>query len=193
MKKLILMLIVSLALVTPPVSARQRSGRRASGAGRNLTLLAARRILNRQINDLTVDNAIFTCRACYSFDDKEENDNFAVVTTYPGMNQFLRRAGYIRAASGGDGVFTAKAKRSKHFEVFAGEFGIGGAGFRFANFRNPVIMVNRITDPKNVPIEYDRVPTEVTMEFFRKVERIKSRASFSYEDGKWSVCIACNN
>lgn len=54
-------------------------------------------------------------------------------------------------------------------------------------------MTSRITDPKYVPIEYDVVPTEVTMKFFGKVERVKSYASFSFDNSKWNICIACRN
>jgi hypothetical protein len=137
---------------------------------------------------------IFTCRACYSSDDKEENDNFAVVSTYAAINQFLRSQGYIRLNSKREEVFTAKAKRSNDFESYGdGYGGFGGAGFRFANFRNPRVTATKVTDPKNVPMEYDLVPTNVTRKFFGKVERVKSYASFSYDNGKWNICIACRN
>ncbi len=67
----------------------------------------------------------------------------------------------------------------------------GMAGLRFANFRNPHILASNITDPKQVPIEYDLVPTQITTSFFGKIQRVKSFASFSYENEAWRICIAC--
>jgi hypothetical protein len=193
MKRLILFIITWLSLA-PLASAQPHKGRQPPRAGRQLTVAIAQRVLNKQINEASVNNMIFTCRACYSDEDKGENDNFAVVSTYPGMNQFLRSYGYIRLNQKREEVFTAKAKRSKNFEAYGNGYGgFGGAGFRFANFKNPRIMAGKITDSKHVPIEYDRVPTEVTMSFFGRAERVKSFASFSYEDGKWVICIECRN
>ncbi len=193
MRRFIPTLLVLICFTTSFAFPQQR-GKQSSRASRTLTVALAQRILTQQINEATVNNTIFTCRACYSFDDKEENDNFVVVSTYPGMNQFLRSQGYIRLNRERREVFTARAKRSKYFEAHGdGYGGFGGAGLRFANFRNPRVTSNRITDPKNVPIEYDLVPTELTVKFFGKVQRIKSRASFTYEGRKWSVCIDCRN
>ena len=156
-----------------------------------LTLAVAQRILLRHLNDPSVDNVLWTCRACYS-EDKEENDDFAVVTEYSNLSQYLARRGYVRRASDGNEVFTAKAKRSKHFEAWGTDEGtFGGAGFRFANFRNPKISVSRIIDPKHVPFEYDIVPTDVTMQFFGNARRVESFVAFSYEHRKWTICIAC--
>jgi len=159
-----------------------------------LTMAVAKRILLRDINNASVDNTMLTCRACYSPDDKEENEEFVVVSEYPNLNELLARSGYIRRSAGGQEVFTAKAKRSKYFEAWGNdEGGLGGAGFRFANFRNPIITATTIVDSKRVPIEYDLVPTDVTMQFFGKVQRVQSFASFSYENRRWSVCIGCGN
>lgn len=188
MRRLILTLIVLITLAAPPVVAQQRR------RGRTLTLAAAQRVLNQQIDTGTADNVLFTCRACYNPDDKAENDNFPIVTYYGSISQFLARKGYVRRNRGGEEFFTAKAKRSPYFEAFGDERGgFGGAGFRFANFKNPKITVTKITDPKNVPIEYDVVPTAVTQEFFGGTKRVRSKASFSYEDGRWNVCINCGN
>lgn len=193
MKRLVLTVVV-LFSVTAFEAFAQPKGNQNPRTGPTLTLTIAQRLLNKQTNEPSVNNMIFTCRACYSFDDKEENDNFAVVSTYPGINQFLRSQGYIRLNSKSEEVFTAKAKRSKNFEAYGDGFGgIGGAGFRFANFKNPRILGSAISNPKNVPIEYDLVPTAVTMRFFGKVDKVKSYASFSYDNNKWSICIACHN
>lgn len=96
MKKLALILPVLLFLMTLSASAQQRKGKQNPKTGRTLTLPIAQRTLSRLINETSVDNMILTCRACYSDEDKGENDNFAVVSTYPGINQFLRSQGYIR-------------------------------------------------------------------------------------------------
>jgi hypothetical protein len=178
MKKLVLTLIILLFIANLSIVAQKRKG------GRILTLAVAQRVLNQQINEGTVDKVLLTCRACYDPDDKAENDNFPIVSTYGTISQFLAGKGYVRINRNGEEFFTAKAKRSPYFEYF---------GFRFANFINPKIMVTKITNPKNVPIEYDLVPTPVTKEFFGATKRVKSTASFSYEDGKWSVCIGCDN
>lgn len=193
MKRLLLTIVVLFSLTTL-VSSAQRRSNQSRRIGGTLTLQMAQGLLKKQLNEPSVNNMIFTCRACYSFDDKEENDNFAVVSTYVGVNQFLRSQGYIRLNNKREEVFTAKAKRSKSFQAYGDGFGgFGGAGFRFANFRNPRILSSKITDPKNVPIEYDLVPTEVTMRFFGKAARTKSYASFSFENRRWSICIACRN
>lgn len=161
---------------------------------RTLTLAIAQRILNKQINEGTADNILFTCRACYDPDDKSDNDNFPLVTTYsPALSQFLVRKGYIRVGNDGTEYFTAKAKQSPYFEAFGdGSGSLGGAGFRFSNFRSPKITVSKITNPKSVPIQYEAVPTDLTREFFRTNAIMKTTASFTFDDGKWSVCIACN-
>jgi hypothetical protein len=114
-----------------------------------LTLAIAQITLNEQINQTTVHNSLLTCVACYDADDKADNDNAVLVSTYsPSMSQFLKKRGYIRAASNRHGyteVFTAKAKRSKYYND-------RGPGLRLADFRNPRILTSRITDPKHVPI-----------------------------------------
>jgi hypothetical protein len=187
MKKIILTLVVLLFVTNLSAVAQKRKG------GRTLTLAMAQRVLNQQINEGTFGNVLLTCRACYSPDDKAENDNFPIVSTYDSISQFLARKGYVRINSNGDEFFTAKAKRSQYFEAFADGGRLAGAGFRFANFKNPKITVKKITNLKNVPIEYDFVPTNLTKEFFGATKRVKSVASFSYEDGSWSICIDCNN
>lgn len=184
---LIISTIVSVSMV--PAIAQRKSARTPV-----LTLPVAQRVLSKNINELSADNAIFTCRACYSFDDKEENDNFVIVTYYGNMIDYLRGRGYVRRGADGQDVFTAKAKRSKYFDFTVAEDGrFGGAGFRFADFRNPRITVTRITDPKHIPIEYELVPTDVAMQFFGGVKRIQNTAAFSYEGRKWTVCIGCRN
>ena len=96
MKRVVLTIFVLFSVTTVGVFA-QRKGNQNPRTGRTLTLQIAQRLLNKQVNEPSVNNMIFTCRACYSFDDKEENDNFAVVSTYAGINQFLRSQGYIPA------------------------------------------------------------------------------------------------
>jgi len=151
-----------------------------------LTLVAAQRILIQQIDASKPTNKIYPCRACYDPSDKEDNDMAPLVTIIPtALRQYLTNHGYIRI-NGEQAVFTAKAKRSRYYE-----FQDGFAGFRYANFRNPQILVNKIPDPKHVPVGYDLVPTEATVGFFGKVQRVNSIASFSYENGAWSVCIDC--
>jgi hypothetical protein len=153
---------------------------------RPLTLAAAQSVLSRQIDSSTADNTLQTCHACYSPDDKGDNDIAAIVTTCsPNLSQFLIQRGYIRI-SGGTPVFTAKAKRSAHYALH-GRF----AGFRFANFRNPRILTSEIKDLKHVPIEYELVPTDVTIGFFGRAIKISSIASFSYENEAWRVCLSC--
>ncbi len=156
-----------------------------------LTLAIAQSTLNEQINQTTADNTLLTCVACYDPDDKADNDNAVVVSTYsPSMNQFLTKLGYIRVASNQQGyteVFTAKAKRSKYYD-----FNDHSPGLRLANFRNPKILTSRITDLKHVPIEYDLVPTEITAGFFGKVQTVKSFVSFSLENDTWEICVACS-
>jgi hypothetical protein len=152
-----------------------------------LTVAVAQKVLNHLINQTTVNNTLLTCHACYDPDDKEDNDRAVVVSTYsPPLNQFLIDHGYIRV-DGGQEVFTSKAKRSKFYG-----FNDRVPGLRLASFRNPRLLTSSIADPKHVPIEYDLVPTEITMSFFGGVKSVKSSASFSYEDEAWSLCIACN-
>lgn len=170
--------MVVLFLVAPKVVEAQKRK-----AGHTLTLAMAQRVLNQQINELRLDNVLFTCRACYDYDDMAENDNFPIVSTYDSISQFLARKGYVRINRNGEEFFTAKAKRSQYFEFD------GMAGFRFANLRNPQITVKKITDSENVPIEYDVVPTAVTKEYFGSTKRVQSIASFFYEDGKWRLFI----
>ncbi len=147
MKRFLILCLILLAAVSMDLFAQGKRRRTPV-----LTLPVAQRLLAKHINELSVDNALFTCRACYSFDDKEENDNFVIVTEYGNMNRYLAARGYMRAGADRRDVFTAKAKRSKYFDFSVAEDGrFGGAGFRFANFRNPRITVDRITDPKHVP------------------------------------------
>ena len=151
-----------------------------------LTVTVAQTVLNQQINLPTVNNTLFTCHACYDPSDKEDNDRAPLVNTYSAsLSQFLIEHEYIRI-DGGRQVFTAKAKRSRYYAV---DHGI--AGLRLASFRNPHILTSKIADPTHVPIEYDLVPTELTTGFFGKIQRVKSFASFSYENGAWRLCIAC--
>lgn len=185
----LIVLSVLLLFSTSAITPQSKRGRTPA-----LTVAVAQRVLARSINELSVDNSLFTCRACFSFDDKEENDNFVIVTEYGNMNEYLKRRGYVRRGADGRDVFTAKAKRSKYFDFSVaddGRFGI--AGFRFANFRNPRITITRITDPKHVPIEYDLVPTDVAMQFFGGVKRVRTTAAFTYEARHWSVCIGCRD
>jgi hypothetical protein len=201
MKRILILMAVSLSLLSTgnaqggggERTKKKKDTKKNSGIKTtipNLTVAIAQRVLIRHLNDPSADNVLWTCRACYS-DDKEENDDFVVVSEYSNLSQYLTARGYIRKTSDGSDVFTAKAKRSGYFDGYAIDGVFGGAGFRFANFRNPKITVNRIIDPKHVPIEYDLVPTEVTMEFFGQIQRVQSFAAFSYEDRKWNICIAC--
>jgi len=151
-----------------------------------LTVTVAQTVLNQQINLPTVNNTLFTCHACYDPSDKGDNDRAPLVNTYSAsLSKFLSEHGYIRIV-GGQQVFTAKTKRSRYYEVVHGI-----AGLRLASFRNPHILPSKIADPAHVPIEYDLVPTEVTTGFFGKIQRVKSAASFSYENEAWRLCIAC--
>ncbi len=118
--------------------------------------------------------------------DKGDNDKAQLVSTYSvPLRQFLTEHGYIRTDSEQQ-VFTARAKQSKYYEVSGGL-----AGFRFVNFKNPKILTSKIVDPAHVAIEYDFVPTELTMGLFGKTQRIKSFAAFSYENERWRMCMAC--
>lgn len=183
--------VISLALLFLSVPALAGHSRRRVPT---ITTSVAQKLLVRHLNDASLDNTLWTCRACYNPDDKDENDDFVVVTFYSNLSEFLLRRGYVRFGKDRSQVFTAKAKRSKYFEAWGNdEGGFGGAGFRFANFRNGRIIVNRITDPKRVPIEYELVPTDLTMEFFGGVKRVQSFAKFSYENRRWSVCIGCRS
>lgn len=190
MRNLILTLFALLFVSSLSATAQQRRNK----SEHTLTRPVAQQILNEQIDHGTADKLLFTCRACYDPDDKDENDNFPVMTFHSkSLSQFLIRKGYIRANSNGQEFFTAKAKRSKYFEAFGDGTGrLGGAGFRFAHFKNPKIKVRRIIDTDNVPIEFEMEPTPLTKEFFGSSTRVNTTASFSYKDGRWSVCIACN-
>jgi hypothetical protein len=148
-----------------------------------ITISEAKRLLARQINATTVQNTLLTCRACFDPNDKDENDRAAVVSTYPPVMQFLLAHGYIRT-SGDRQVFTAKAKRSRYY-------GLDGFGLRLVNFRNPTVQTATILDPRHVPIEYDFVPTALTMNVLGGVRKIKSMASFEYANEEWTVCIGC--
>jgi hypothetical protein len=151
-----------------------------------LTMAIAERTLSQQLDQTTVNNTLLTCHACYDPDDKEDNDRAVAVSTYSApLRKFLIEQRYIRVDGDRD-VFTGKAKRSKYYG-----FNNGVPGFRFASFKNPRILTSNIVDPTHVPIEYDLVPTEMTMSFFGKTQEIKSVASFSYENDAWSLCIDC--
>jgi len=170
-----------------PILLREASENRPKAAGA-LTVTVAQTVLNQQINLPTVNNTLFTCHACYDPSDKGDNDRAPLVSTYSAsLSKFLSEHGYIRI-DGGQQVFTAKAKRSRYYEV---DHGI--AGLRFASFGNPHIVPSKIAAPAHVPIEYDLVPTELTVAFFGKIHRVKSVASFSYENEAWRICIACRH
>lgn len=146
-----------------------------------LTLTLAQRLLRQNINMMTAQNTLMTCRACFDPEDKQDNDKAPLVSTYSGpLIPFLTRQGYIQNV-GGRQVFTAKAKRST-------DYGFGG--FRIANFENPRILTTQISDPNQVPIDYDFVPTALTMPIFGRVQRIKSVASFSYSNEAWQIRVA---
>jgi hypothetical protein len=148
-----------------------------------ITVSEAKRLLVGQINDTTVHNTLLTCRACFDPNDKDENDRAVVVSTYsPSLMQFLLTHGYIRT-SGDRQVFTAKAKRSQYY---------GRDGLRLVNFRNPIVQTTTIIDLRHVPIEYDLVPTALTMNALGGIRKIKSMASFKYEDEAWTMCIGCS-
>lgn len=149
-----------------------------------LTPILAQAILAKNINLQTVQNTLLTCRACYDPADKEDNDKAPLVSTYSGpLIPFLTNQGYIQNI-GGRQVFTAKAKRSTHY---------GFTGLRIANFSHPRILAATIADPKQVPFEYDFVPTAVSMPVFGGVKKVKSTASFYYANEEWQVCIACQH
>jgi hypothetical protein len=151
-----------------------------------LTLGIARDVLNRQIDLPTVNNTLFTCRACYDSSDKGDNDRAPLVTTYSaGLTDYLIRLGYVRTI-GDKQVFTAKAKRSRYYTL-----GQDLAGLRFASLRNPRILTSAIVDPHHIPVEYELVPTDVTTGFFGKTSVVKSFVSISYENEAWRVCLAC--
>jgi hypothetical protein len=153
-----------------------------------LTVIVAQRILNQQLDQTTVNNTLLTCHACYDADDKEDNDRAPVVSTYSAaLSRFFREQGYIRV-DGDRELFTGKAKRSKYYA-----FNDGVPGLRFASFTSPHILTSKIVDPSHIPIEYDLVPTEITMGFFGKVQSVKSFASFSYQNEAWGICIACRH
>jgi len=148
----------------------------------NLSLTAAQRILNQQINMPTVNNTLFTCHACYDPSDKQDNDKAPLVSTYSTpFIQFMIAHGYVRTGADQQ-YFTAKAKRSKYYGGDGPLF-----GFRFANFGNPRILTDKIVDLNHVPIVYDFVPTELTKGFFGKVQKVRSVASFSYENEAWRL------
>jgi hypothetical protein len=154
----------------------------------SLTVIVAQRILNRQLDQTTVNNTLLTCHACYDADDKGDNDKAPVLSTYSALlSQFLTEQGYIRVDSGRE-VFTGKAKRSKYYA-----FNDGVPGFRFARFKNPHILTSKIMDPNHVPIGYDLAPTEITEGFFGKAQSVKSFASFSYRNEAWEICITCRH
>ncbi len=149
-----------------------------------LSLATARRILNQQINVETTNNTLFTCHACHSPNDKQDNGKAPVVSKYSAaLLHFLMTQGYVRSCATQQ-YFTAKAKRSKYY---GGDWPV--FGLRFANFKNPRILTNRIVNLKHVPIEYHFVPTELTIKFFGRVREVKAFASFYYESGTWRVSI----
>lgn len=152
-----------------------------------LTVGIAQAVLNRQIDLPTANNILFTCHACYDPADKGDNDQAPLVSTYSaGLTHYLIRLGYVRTI-GNKQVFTAKAKRSKYYTLNQDL-----AGLRFANFRNARILTTTISDPHHIPIEYEVVPTEVSIGFFGKPHIVKSFISISYENEAWQMCMACN-
>lgn len=151
-----------------------------------LTVATAQRVLARQINQPTVHNSLFTCRACYDPTDKSDNEQAPLVSTYsPQLTDYLIRQGYLRL-SGTQIFFTGKAKQSRYYTAAA-------EGLQIANLVNPRILVSAISDPKHVPIEFDLVPTEITASFFGRVQRVKSFARFTYENEAWRMCLACQS
>ena len=145
-----------------------------------LTMALAQQILNQQVNGVS-NNTLSSCMACWDPNDKGENDNAPIVSTYSdALAQFLVRQGYARS-SGGQLVFTAKAKQSKYYSA-----GLGPV-FRFAYSRNPRILANQIADGTHVPIEYESVPTDLTMAFFHGPHKVKAVVSFVYENEKWGL------
>ena len=144
-----------------------------------LTLALAQQILNRDVAGWSPSPRLNSCMACWDPNDKGENDNAPIGSTYSdALTQFLVRQGYIRS-SGGQLFFTAKAKQSKYY----------GAGFgpelRFAYFRNPRILATTIADHTHVPIEYEFVPTELTMPFFHGPHKVNAVVSFVYVNEEW--------
>lgn len=150
-----------------------------------LTLLAATTALRQHIDEATIRNMIFTCHACYNPSDKEDNDGAPIVSTYSeDLTNFLIAEGYIQILNGKQ-VFTSRAKRSR-------DYGDGGFGLRIAHLRNPRVLGTSIPDPRNVSIEYDLVPTEITAPFFGKTQRVRTSASFQYRNEHWEVCVGCS-
>lgn len=197
MKKIVMVSVLFFLAV--PVLGAQRRGRAGNIRKPRLTLAMANKILLKYIDRLTVNNTLFTCRACFDFDDKRENSNFPIVSSYTlgdrSLSQYLVRVGYVRVVTeNGETkeVFTAKAKKSKLFEFDVADDGrLGGAGLRFAHFKNPRILTSSITDLKNVPIEYDFVPEGFVAQFFGPANRVRANVLFRYEEGKWDICIDC--
>ncbi len=185
-KHLIAVMVVA-SVVVISGSSQVASGRsNPHGPIGHLTVATAQRVLDEQVNQSEIYNTLITCHACYNADDKEDNDNAPVVSTFSeAMNQFLIEQGYIRAGAG-QNVFTAKAKRNKYYG-----YNDGAPGLRLANFRNPRILTSASTDPRHVPVEYDLVPTEFTAKVLGKVQQIRTTVRFFYEDEAWEVCMAC--
>jgi hypothetical protein len=152
----------------------------------HLSVAVAQLILDQQINSRTMNNTLFTCHACSDPTDKQDNDKAPLVSSYPGaLIPYLISLGYIRRSDDRQ-FFTAKAKRSKYYALRE-DF----AGLRFANSKNPRILVRVIADPRHVPVEYEFVPTPLTARVLGRARMIKAFASFSYENEVWSVCIGC--
>jgi len=150
-----------------------------------LSLLAANAALRQHIDEATARNMIFTCHACYDPSDKEDNDRAPIVSTYSvDLTNFLIGEGYIQMR-GGSQVFTSRAKRSR-------DYGDGGFGLRISHLRNSHVLGTSISDARNVPIEYDLVPTEITAPFFGKTQKVRTSASFQYRNEHWEVCVGCN-
>ena len=145
-----------------------------------LTLALAQQTLNQQVNAASPKTVLFSCMACWNPSDKGENDKAPLVSTYSdALTQFLIRTGYVRQ-SGEQLVFTAKAKQSKYYSNI-------GPGFRLVNFRNARILTSQITDRTHVPIEYELVPTDLTMAFFHGSRKVNAIASFTFENEKWGM------
>lgn len=153
-----------------------------------LTIAIAQRTLAREINLPTANNTLLTCHACYDPSDKEDNDRAPLVSTYSTtLTDYLIREGYIRSMRDTQ-VFTGKARRSRYYT-----FSVYFSGLRIANLTNAQVQCATVPDPKHVPIEYDLIPTEITVGFFGKVEKVKSFARFTYENEAWRVCVACQS
>jgi hypothetical protein len=184
---LIIALLLTGAEVNPRVAAAEAL------KAPTLTRHVAEQVLKEHIDDLTVENSIFTCRACFDPTDKGENTKAPVVSTHGGLNAFLRRHGYIRFVAGVGDVFTAKAKRSPYY-VGQGLFGrFEGAGLRVAHLRHPKLAARWSGPDSSASLEYDFVPTPPATPFFRRAYHIRSTVRFWSVEGHWLPCVGCKH